>query len=48
MSEEAVKVRVHRMRRRFGQILRKQIADTVVDSEEVDEEIGYLLGVLSS
>ncbi len=48
MSEEAVKVRVHRLRRRFGQILRKQIAETVVDSEEVDEEIGYLLGVLSS
>ena len=48
MSEEAVKVRVHRMRKRFGQILRKQIAETVVASEEVDEEIGYLLGVLSS
>ncbi len=48
MSEEAVKVRVHRLRRRFGQILRKQIAETVVDSEEVDEEIRYLLGILSS
>ena len=47
-SEEAVKVRVHRMRKRFGQILRNQIVETVVDPEEVDEEIGYLLGVLSS
>ena len=48
ISEEAVKVRVHRMRKRFGQILRNQIVETVVDPEEVDEEIGYLLGVLSS
>ena len=47
MSEEAVKVTVHRMRRRFGQILRNQIAETVADPQEVDEEIGYLLGVLS-
>ena len=47
MSEGAVKVRVHRMRKRFGQILRKQITETVADPEEVDEEIGYLLGVLS-
>ncbi len=48
ISEEAVKVRVHRMRKRFGQILRNQIVETVVDPEEVDEEIGYLLGLLSS
>ncbi len=48
MSEEAVKVRVHRMRKRFGQILRDQIAETVVDPREVDQEIGYLLGLLSS
>lgn len=46
VSEDAVKVAVHRLRRRFGELLREEIADTVDDSGEVDDEIRYLLGVL--
>jgi RNA polymerase sigma factor (sigma-70 family) len=46
MSEDAVKVSVHRLRRRFGELLRSEIANTVRDAGDVDDEIRYLLGVL--
>jgi len=46
MSEDAVKVAVHRLRRRFGELLREEIAETVGDPSEVDDEIRYLLGAL--
>jgi RNA polymerase sigma-70 factor (ECF subfamily) len=46
MSEDAVKVTVHRLRRRFGELLREEIADTVREPGEVDDEIRHLLGVL--
>jgi RNA polymerase sigma factor (sigma-70 family) len=42
MSEGAVKVAVHRLRRRFGALLREEIAETVSDPAEVDEEIREL------
>jgi RNA polymerase sigma-70 factor (ECF subfamily) len=48
MSEEAVKVTVHRMRKRFGELLREEIAHTVRDRSDVDQEIRYLLGVLGA
>jgi RNA polymerase sigma-70 factor (ECF subfamily) len=46
MSEGAVKVAVHRLRRRFGVILREEIAETVSDPAEVDEEIRDLFRAL--
>jgi RNA polymerase sigma factor (sigma-70 family) len=46
MTEGAVKVAVHRMRRRFGELLREEIAETVADPQEVDDEIRYLFAVL--
>ena len=46
MSEVAVKVSVHRMRRRFGEILREQIQQTVASSEEIDGEIQQLFEIL--
>ncbi len=46
MSESAVKVAVHRLRRRFGELLRDEIADTVADPSEIDDEIRYLFKVL--
>ncbi len=48
MSEGAIKVAVHRLRRRFGELLREEIAETVADPAEVDEEIRYLLAALRS
>jgi len=46
MTEIAVKVALHRLRRRFGELLRAEIADTVREPEDVNDEIRYLLGVL--
>ena len=48
ITEEAVRVAVHRIRRRFGQLLRAQIVRTIDDPEEVDEEIRYLFSALDS
>jgi RNA polymerase sigma factor (sigma-70 family) len=48
MSEGAVKVKVHRLRRRFGELLRAEIAETVDGWQEVDAEMKYLLQALTS
>jgi RNA polymerase sigma-70 factor (ECF subfamily) len=45
LSEGNVKVMVHRLRQEFGQILRAEIAETVADESEVDEEIRQLMRV---
>jgi RNA polymerase sigma-70 factor (ECF subfamily) len=42
-SEAAVKMAVMRLRRRFGRYLRDEIAHTVLDPSEVDDELRYLL-----
>ena len=39
MSEGAVKVAVHRLRRRCRELLRQEIAATVADPDEVDDEL---------
>ncbi len=41
-----VKMAVQRMRRRFGELLRKEIAHTVSRPEEIDEEIRSLFATL--
>jgi DNA-directed RNA polymerase specialized sigma24 family protein len=46
MSESAMKSAALRMRRRYGQLLRHEIAQTVGSEAEVDEEIRYLLKVV--
>ena len=46
MTEVAVKVAIHRMRQRFGQLLRAEIAQTVQNESEIDEEIGHLFEIL--
>lgn len=45
MSEVAVKVAVHRMRQRFGTILRSEIEATLSDAEEIDAEIKQLFDI---
>jgi RNA polymerase sigma factor (sigma-70 family) len=47
MTETAIKSAVHRLRRRHREILREEIAHTVTRPEEVDEEIRYLITLLS-
>jgi RNA polymerase sigma-70 factor (ECF subfamily) len=46
MSEGALRVAVHRLRRRYGELLRQAIGETVADPAEVDEEIRYLFAAL--
>jgi len=47
-SEGAVKTAVHRLRRKFQTALRKDIAETVSDPEDVDDEIRYLVRALGA
>jgi RNA polymerase sigma-70 factor (ECF subfamily) len=42
LSAGAVQVAVHRLRRRYGELLRAEIASTVERPEEVDAELRYL------
>jgi len=46
MSEAAVKVAVHRLRQRYRELLRAEIANTVANPGEVEDELRYLLSVL--
>ncbi len=46
MSEGAVKVAVHRLRQRFGKLLRAAIAETVSNEEDLKDEMRYLIAVL--
>ena len=46
MSENAVKVAVHRLRRRYQELLRAEIAQTVNSAEEVDDELRDLFAAV--
>ena len=46
-SEPAVRTSVHRLRQRFGKILRQEIAETVASPNEVDDEMRHLLRVIA-
>ena len=46
MSEGAVKVAVHRLRKRYRQLLRSEIAQTIAGAEDVDDELRHLFVVL--
>lgn len=48
MSEGAVKVAVHRLRRRYRDLIRSEIAGTVAGPSEIDDEIRNLFVVLAS
>ena len=47
MTEAAVKMAVHRLRKHYGEALRVEIAQTVASPKAIGEEIRYLLAVLS-
>ena len=46
MSEGAAKVAIHRLRQRFREAVKAEIAQTVPDAADVDDELRYLLAVL--
>jgi len=46
VSVGAIDVAIHRLRQRFGVLLREQVAETVSSEAEVKEEIRHLISVL--
>lgn len=48
MTEGAVRVAVHRVRRRYGALLREEVAQTVADPQDVDGELRNLLLALGN
>lgn len=47
LSESAVKVAVHRLRKRYRDLIRDEIANTLDDPREVEGEMRYLFQVLA-
>lgn len=47
LKEGTVKVAVHRLRRRYGELLRSEIAETVLEPGEIEDEIRHLIAVLT-
>lgn len=48
MTEGAVKVAVHRLRQRYRELLRAEIAETVSDPSDIDDEMRHLVAALRS
>ncbi len=46
MSESALRVAVHRLRKRYRELFREEIAHTLADGESVEDELRHLLSVL--
>jgi len=46
-SEGALKVAIHRLRKRYRDLFRQEIADTVADPAEVESELRFLAAVLT-
>jgi hypothetical protein len=46
LTEGALRVAAHRLRRRYRDLFREEIAHTVADPAEIEEEIRHLIGVL--
>ncbi len=47
VPEGTLKSDVHRLKRRYGEILREEIAHTVANPHEIDDELRYLIAVLA-
>jgi len=48
MTEAGVKMAMHRLRKRYGELLRLEVAQTVVTSAEIDQELRHLLSALAA
>ena len=47
LSESTLRVAVHRLRKRYRELFREEIAHTLAEGEDVDTELRHLLTVLS-
>lgn len=43
-----MKVAVHRMRQRYRELLKEEVAETVSSNDDVDDELRMLLAAVSS
>ena len=48
IAEGTVKSDVHRLKRRYREALRSEVASTVSDPTEVDQELHYLYQILTA
>ncbi|MBZ2184119.1 MAG: hypothetical protein K7J46_05355 [Bryobacter sp.] len=48
ISESALKSGIHRLRKRYREALSAEVAPTVADPSEVDEELRFLLNALTA
>jgi RNA polymerase sigma-70 factor (ECF subfamily) len=48
MSESAVKAAIHRLRKRYGALLRQEVGEIVKSPEEIDDEIRHLFAAVGS
>jgi RNA polymerase sigma factor (sigma-70 family) len=48
LSEGAIKVAIHRLRKRFRDHIKNEIADTLGPNDAIEEELRYLVEVLSN
>ena len=46
-TEGALKVAIHRLRKRYRDLFRQEIADTVADPADIDSELRYLASILA-
>lgn len=47
LTDRAVKLAVHRMRRRYGRLMRDEVRETVADESDVQDELRYLVELVS-
>ncbi len=48
LTERAVKLAVHRIRRRYGRLMRDEVRETVADESDVQDEMRYLVELVSA
>ncbi len=46
LSEGAVKVAIHRLRKQFREVVRAEVSQTLSEAQDVDEELRYLVEIL--
>ena len=46
VPEGTLKAEVHRLKRRYGRLLREEVAHTMAGPGEIDDELRYLIQVL--
>ena len=47
LSEPALRVAIHRLRKRYRELLREEVAQTVASSGEIDDELRHLMAVVA-